>query len=174
VLTLMHQNYLPITAFLIADAAKENLSYWKQFVAAGGIIGDHTVSHPNLTKVSLSQATAQWKQDRTDLDHWLGQTPAIGRPPYGAFNSTAEVAAARAGLTALAGWSATMSGNSIQTWNGKPLSPGEIVILHWVPGLGQQLTVLLKEIRALHLNPTPLTVTSFSGIAAQHHSLDGD
>ncbi|MGD0687994.1 MAG: ISL3 family transposase, partial [Streptosporangiaceae bacterium] len=69
------------------------------------IIGDHTVSHPNLTKVSLSQATAQWKQDRTDLGHWLGQTPAIGRPPYGAFNSTTEVAAARGGLTALAGWS---------------------------------------------------------------------
>jgi len=174
VLTLMHHNYLPITAFLIADAARKNLSYWEKFVAAGGIIGDHTVSHPNLTKVSLSQATTQWKQDRTDLGHWLGQTPAIGRPPYGAFNSTTEVAAARAGLTALAGWSATMSGNRIQTWNGKPLSPGEIVILHWVPGLGQQLTVLLKEIRALHLNPTPLTVASFSGIAPQQHSLDGD
>ncbi len=174
VLTLMHHNYLPITAFLIADAARENLSYWKKFVAAGGIIGDHTVSHPDLTKVSLSQATAQWKQDRTDLDHWLGQTPAIGRPPYGAFNSTAEVAAARAGLTALAGWSATMSGNRIQTWNGEPLSPGEIVILHWVPGLGQQLAVLLSEIRALHLNPTPLTVASFSGIAPQRHSLAGD
>ncbi len=174
VLTLMHHNYLPITAFLIADAAKENLSYWQKFAAAGGIIGDHTVSHPNLTKVSLSQATTQWQQDRTDLGHWLGQTPAIGRPPYGAFNSTAEVAAARAGLTALAGWSATMSGNRIQTWNGKPLSPGEIVILHWVPGLGQQLTVLLKQIRALHLNPTPLTVASFSGITPQQHSLDGD
>jgi peptidoglycan/xylan/chitin deacetylase (PgdA/CDA1 family) len=174
VLTLMHHSYLPITAFLIADAAKENLGYWNKFVAAGGIIGDHTVSHPNLTKVSLSRATSQWKQDRTDLGHWLGQTPAVGRPPYGAFNSTAEVAAARAGLTALAGWSATMSGNRIQTWNGKPLSPGEIVILHWVPGLGQQLTVLLKEIRALHLNPAPLTVASFSGITPQQHSLDGD
>jgi peptidoglycan/xylan/chitin deacetylase (PgdA/CDA1 family) len=174
VLTLMHHNYLPITAFLIADAAKENLSYWKKFIAAGGTIGDHTVSHPNLTKVSLSQATAQWEQDRTDLGHWLGQTPAIGRPPYGAFNRTTEVAAARAGLTALAGWSATMSGNRIQTWDGKPLSPGEIVILHWVPGLGQQLTVLLKEIRARHLNPTPLTVASFSGIAPQQRSLSGD
>jgi peptidoglycan/xylan/chitin deacetylase (PgdA/CDA1 family) len=174
VLTLMHHNYLPITAFLIADAAQENLSYWEKFVAAGGIIGDHTVSHPNLTKVSLSQATAQWQQDRTDLGHWLGQTPAIGRPPYGAFNSTTEVAAARAGLTALAGWSATMSGNRIQTWDGKPLSPGEIVILHWVPGLGQQLTVLLTEIRALHLNPAPLTVASFSGIAPQQRSLSGD
>ena len=86
VLTLMHQNYLPITAFLVADAAKENLGYWKEFVAAGGIIGDHTVSHPYLTKVALSQATTQWGQDRTDLGRWLGQTPAIGRPPYGAFD----------------------------------------------------------------------------------------
>jgi peptidoglycan/xylan/chitin deacetylase (PgdA/CDA1 family) len=174
VLTLMHQNYLPITAFLIADAAKENLGYWKEFVAAGGIIGDHTVSHPYLTKVTLSQATTQWGQDRTDLGRWLGQTPAIGRPPYGAFDHTVQVAAARGGLTALAGWSATMTGDRIQTWNGKPLSAGEIVILHWVPGLGQQLTALLKEIRALHLNPTPLTAASFSGIAPQLHSLDGD
>jgi peptidoglycan/xylan/chitin deacetylase (PgdA/CDA1 family) len=174
VLTLMHQDYLPITTFLIADAAKENLSYWKKFVAAGGIIGDHTVSHPDLTKVSLSEATTQWKQDRTDLGQWLGQTPSVGRPPYGDFNSTTEVAAHRAGLTALAGWSATMSGNRIQTWNGKPLSPGEIVILHWVPGLGQQLAALVTQIKALNLNPTPLTVASFSGITPQQRSLDGD
>jgi peptidoglycan/xylan/chitin deacetylase (PgdA/CDA1 family) len=174
VLTLMHDNYLPITAFLIADAARENLGYWKAFAAAGGAIGDHTVSHPSLTGISLSQATAQWKQARTDLGRWLGQTPALGRPPYGAFNRTTEVAAARAGLAALVGWSATMSGNRIETWNGEPLSPGEIVILHWVPGLGQQLTVLLEKIRALHLNPAPLTVASFSGITPQQRSLDGD
>ena len=46
----------------------------------------------------------------------------------------AAVQVLRVGLTALAGWSATMSGNRIQTWNGKPLSPGEIVILPWVLG----------------------------------------
>lgn len=174
VLTLMHHNYLPITAFLIADAARENLGYWKAFVAAGGTIGDHTVSHPNLTGISLSQATAQWKQARTDLGRWLGQPPSLGRPPYGAFNRSTEVAAARAGLTALVGWSATVSGNRVETWNGEPLSPGAIVILHWVPGLGQQLTVLLKDIRALRLNPAPLTAASFSGIAPQQRSLEGD
>ncbi len=174
VLALMHQTYLPITAFLIADAAEENLSYWKAFVAAGGLIGDHMVSHPYLTRLTLGKATDQWRGARTALGRWLGHTPAIGRPPYGAFDRTVEVAAARAGLTALAGWSATMSGNRIQTWNGKPLSPGEIVILHWVPGLGHQLTVLLAAIRALHLNPTPLTPASFSGIAPQQHSLSGD
>jgi hypothetical protein len=98
----------------------------------------------------------------------------LGRPPYGAFNRKVEVAAARAGLEALAGWSATMSGNRIQTWNGKPLSPGEIVILHWDPGVGHQLTVLLAAIRALHLHPEPLTLASFSGIAPQQHSLNSD
>ncbi|HJY02003.1 MAG TPA: polysaccharide deacetylase family protein [Streptosporangiaceae bacterium] len=174
VLALMHQTYLPITAFLIAEAADEDLSYWKDFVAAGGMIGDHTVSHPYLTKLTLAKATSQWGQARTALGRWLGQTPVIGRPPYGAFDHKVEVAAARGGLTALAGWSATMSGNRIQTWDGKPLSPGEIVILHWVPGLGRQLTVLLAAIRALHLNPTPLTLASFSGIAPQQRSLNGD
>ena len=67
-----------------------------------------------------------------------------------------------------------MSGSRIETWNGKPLSPGEIVILHWVPGLGDQLTALLAAIRALHLNPAPLTLASFSAIAPQQHFLNGD
>ena len=174
VLALMHQTYLPITAFLIADAARKDLSYWKSFLAAGGMIGDHTVSHSWLTKVSQRKATAQWSQGRVTLARWLGQTAALGRPPYGAVNRKVEVAAARAGLAALAGWSATMSGNRIQTWNGKPLSPGEIVILHWVPGVGRQLAVLLAAIRALHLNPEPLTPASFAGIAPQQHTLNGD
>jgi peptidoglycan/xylan/chitin deacetylase (PgdA/CDA1 family) len=174
VLALMHETYLPITAFLIADAAREHLSYWKEFAAAGGIIGDHTVSHPDLTRLTPVQATAQWGQDRTRLGRWLGQTPAVGRPPYGAFDRAVEVAAARGGLTALAGWSATMSGDRIRTWDGKPLSPGEIVLLHWDPGLGRQLTALLAAIRARHLNPVPLTPASFAGIAPQRGALRGD
>jgi peptidoglycan/xylan/chitin deacetylase (PgdA/CDA1 family) len=170
----MHQTYLPITAFLISGAAKEHLSYWKAFVTAGGMIGDHTVSHPRLTTLTRGRATAQWGQARTLLGRWLGQTPVIGRPPYGAFNHRVEVAAARGGLTALAGWSATMSGDRVQTWDGKPLSPGEIVLLHWDPGLGRQLTALLAAIRAQHLNPAPLMPASFVGINPQRHSLSGD
>jgi peptidoglycan/xylan/chitin deacetylase (PgdA/CDA1 family) len=174
VLSLMHQTYLPITAFLISGAAKEHLGYWKEFAAAGGMIGDHTVSHPRLTTLTLGRATTQWGHARTLLGRWLGQTPAIGRPPYGAFNHRVEVAAARGGLTALAGWSATMSGDRVLTWDGKPLSPGEIVLLHWDPGLGRQLTALLAAIRAQHLNPAPLMPASFAGIAPQRHSLSGD
>jgi peptidoglycan/xylan/chitin deacetylase (PgdA/CDA1 family) len=174
VLTIMRQTHLPVTAFLIAQAAHENLPYWRAFAAAGGTIGDHTVSHPNLTKLTLAQAATQWGQARQLLGRWFGHVPQLGRPPYGAFDPTVEAAAYRGGLTALVGWSATATSAGVQTWNGKPLEAGEIVLLHWLPGLGHQLVTLLKAIHAAHLNPTPLTPASFAGIAPQTHSLSGD
>jgi len=56
------------------------------------------------------------------------------------------------------------------------LTPDELALLdlHWDPGLGRQLTVLLAVIGALHLNPAPLTWASFAGIAPQRHGLNGD
>jgi len=174
VLDLMRQTHVPVTAFLIQKAAQENLGYWRAFAAAGGLIGDHTFSHPYLTKLSLRQATSQWARARVALGRWLGQTPDLGRPPYGAFNRKVEVAAARGQLLALVGWSATMSGDALQTWDGKPLQAGEIVILHWVPGLGGQFAALLAKISALHLHVAPLTLASLAGIAPQERTLNGD
>ena len=174
VLQLMRKTHLPVTAFLIEQAAQRNLLYWRAFAAAGGTIGDHTVSHPDLTKLSLAQASAQWGQARQALGHWLGGEPALGRPPYGATDPTVAAAAYRAGLKALVGWSATVTSQGVQTWDGKGLAPGEIVLLHWVPGLGQQMTRLLAVIHARHLNPAPLSAASFAGVAPQRGSLKGD
>jgi peptidoglycan/xylan/chitin deacetylase (PgdA/CDA1 family) len=174
VLAIMRRTHLPVTAFLIAQAAHRDLPYWREFVHDGGTIGDHSVSHPNLTKLALGPATVQWGQARRDLGRWLGQTPDMGRPPYGAFDQTVEAAAYRGGLQVLVGWSASVGHGRITTWDGKPLQPGEIVLLHWVPGLGHQLTKLLAVIHARHLHPMPLTPASFAGTAPQRHSLDGD
>jgi len=174
VLDIMRRTHLPVTAFLIEQAAQRNLWYWRAFAAAGGTIGDHTVSHPNLTKLSLGSATTQWGDARQQLGKWFGHAPVLGRPPYGAFNPAVEAAAYRGGLKTLVGWSATVDSDGIRTWNGKSLEAGEIVLLHWVPGLGQQMTKLLKVIHAEHLTPAPLTPASFAGQAPQVRSLDGD
>jgi len=64
VLAIMRRTHVPVTAFLVQKAARENLGYWRAFAAAGGLIGDHTFSHPDLTKLSLRRATAQWAKDR--------------------------------------------------------------------------------------------------------------
>ena len=174
VLAIMRRTHLPVTAFLIQQAAQENLPYWRAFAQAGGMVGDHTVSHPNLTRLSLGSATVQWGEARRTLGKWFGRAPVLGRPPYGAFNPVVQAAAYRGGLKTLVGWSATADSDGIHTWNGRPLEPGEIVLLHWVPGLGHQLTRLLKVIRARQLNPLPLSPASFAGITPQTHSLDGD
>jgi peptidoglycan/xylan/chitin deacetylase (PgdA/CDA1 family) len=174
VLAIMRSTRLPVTAFLIERAAGRDLPYWRAFVAAGGTVGDHTVSHPDLTRLGLGRATAQWGQARRALGRWLGQAPVMGRPPYGAMDAAVRAAAYRAGLKCLVGWSAIMAGDHIQTWDGRALKPGEIVLLHWVPGLGRQLTRLLAVIRARHLRPAPLTTASFTGITPQRRSLGGD
>jgi peptidoglycan/xylan/chitin deacetylase (PgdA/CDA1 family) len=174
VLAIMRSTHLPVTAFLIEQAAQRNLAYWRAFAAAGGTIGDHTVSHPNLTTLSLSQATVQWAQARLTLGRWLRQAPVLGRPPYGAFDRTVAAAAYRARLKALVGWSATVSSDGVKTWNGRRLEPGEIVLLHWDPGLGRQLTKLLRVIHARHLHPMPLTPSSLAGETPQYHSVGGD
>jgi len=72
VLVTMRRTHLPVTAFLIEQAAQRNLAYWRAFAEAGGTIEDHTVSHPNLTKLSLSQATFQWAHARLALGRWVG------------------------------------------------------------------------------------------------------
>ena len=175
VLAIMRQTHLPVTAFLIEQAAQRNLAYWRAFVQAGGTIEDHTVSHPDLTKQTLSQATAQWGDARRMFGRWFGRAPLMGRPPYGAFDRTVQAAAFRGGLKALVGWSATIDDHDrVRTWDGKALEPGEIVILHWVPGLDLQLTKLLAAIHAEGLHPMPLTAASFAGVTPQWRSLEGD
>ena len=174
VLAIMRRIHLPVTAFLIERAAQRDLPYWRAFVRAGGTVGDHTVSHPNLTKLTLVQATGQWGQARRALGQLLGQVPLLGRPPYGAFDPTVQAAADRGGLKKLVGWSVVVDSDGIHTWDGKGLEAGEIVLLHWVPGLGSQLARLLKVIHARHLTPEPLTAASFDHTAPQRRSLDGD
>jgi peptidoglycan/xylan/chitin deacetylase (PgdA/CDA1 family) len=174
VLRIMRRTHLPVTAFLIAQAARRHLPYWRAFVGAGGTVGDHTLSHPSLIRLSLARATAQWGQARRALGRWLGQIPVLGRPPYGAFDPAVQAAAYRAGLRKLVGWSAVVDSDGLRTWDGRALQPGEIVLLHWVPGLGSELAGLLRVIRARHLHPAPLSAASFAGITPQRRSLAGD
>jgi len=172
-LDIMRRAHVPVTAFLSEQPAQRNLVYWRAFTGAGGTIGDYTISHPNLTRLTLSQATAQWGQARRALGRWFGRAPLLGRAPSGAVNRAVRAAARQGGLTVLVGWSATVTRNRIRTWNGKVLAPGEIVLLRWGPDLGRQLSTLLAAIRSRHLHPRPLTTASFAGTIAQVHSPAG-
>lgn len=154
VLELMRAEHVPVTAFLIADAAQEHLDYWKAFLDAGGRIQNHTLSHPWLTKLPASEVAAQWEQTQTRFRQWFGLTPTLGRPPYGAVDPLVQHYAAEAGLSRLVMWSATANSGPLRTWNSRPLAAGEIVLSHWDPGLDQELEAALEAAHAAGLTPS--------------------
>jgi peptidoglycan/xylan/chitin deacetylase (PgdA/CDA1 family) len=156
VLALMQRTHLPITAFLVSNVAAEHLDYWRSFVAAGGDIEDHTMSHPTLSRLSEAATEAQWAGAAQVFKNWFGTAPALGRPPYGATNQSVQIAASEAGLRYVVLWSASMYQSQLSTYDGRPLRAGEIVILHWIPGLYQSLVQLLNIAAAQGLHPAPL------------------
>jgi peptidoglycan/xylan/chitin deacetylase (PgdA/CDA1 family) len=160
VLEIMKSEHVPVTTFLIADAARENLSYWRDFTDAGGRIENHTISHPDLTQMPSGEAERQWAGAQQSFRNWFGATPSLGRPPYGAINDSVSVAARNAGLTTMVAWSAADTTGSVQTWNASGrLSSGEIALMHWESGVEAGLTQLLAAARERKLTPAYLPAT---------------
>ncbi len=154
----MRRTHLPLTTFLIAKAASAHLAFYKALAAAGVHIEDHTVTHPWMTKLGFPAQVSQWAANRSDEASWFAHPPGLGRPPYGAVSRSVRVAAHQAGLKALVMWSAQVSpGQGLTTWNRMPLAAGEIVLLHWDPGLGGELAIVLRAVHAAHLTPAYLT-----------------
>jgi len=156
VLDLVRAEQLPITTFLIRDAAEddpEHFAFWRAFVDAGGQVQNHTVSHPWLTGLSPGQIEAQWEGASVAFRRWFGARPTLGRPPYGAVDDAVWRAAANTGLTSLVMWSAVDSGQGLQTWDHAPLAPGDIVLLHWDPGLYGELRQVLAAVETASLTP---------------------
>lgn len=168
VLDLMGAEHLPLTTFLIAQAAEntpEHVAYWRAFVEAGGVIQNHTVSHPWLTTLPAGEIEAQWAGASSTFEQLFGFRPTLGRPPYGAVDDAVWQAAANCGIEELVMWSAVDNGRGIQTWNQGPLAPGMIVLMHWDPGLYDNLRQVLTACEAQGLVPRPLPTASWAAAA---------
>jgi peptidoglycan/xylan/chitin deacetylase (PgdA/CDA1 family) len=156
VLEIMRAEHIPVTTFLVVDAAKEHRRFWKAFVDAGGRIENHTVSHPYLTRMTAGHAEAEWAGAQRAFASWYGRRPTLGRPPYGALNRAVSVAAANAGLSTLLGWSAVDTTGTVQTYDDAPLTAGQIALSHWIPGVETDFESLLTAADHAHLTPSYL------------------
>lgn len=156
-LQMMQQDHFPVTAFLIQQAAQEHPDYWRAFVAAGGDIENHTLSHPDLTKITPAELANQVSTPMNYLGQ-LAAPPTLFRPPYGAFNSLVRQEVYHAGIKDLVMWNAVMDKGILQTYNGKPIQPGSIVLLHWEPGLSTQIKDLIGILQQEHLGIASLSV----------------
>ena len=156
VLKLMQQYHLPITTFLIEQAAQKQPDFWYRFVKAGGHIEDHTIDHPYLTHLSFDEDKKQISQP---IDYFLKYGPAFDelRPPYGDFNSQVGQAAWDSGIKYIVMWDAEMENSTLTFRKGSGLKAGDIILLHWVPGLDQEMIKLLNIIKKQNLGIADLT-----------------
>jgi len=156
VLKLMQQYHLPITTFLIEQAAQEHPAFWHQFVNDGGHIEDHTFNHPFLTHLSQTEDKSQISQP-IDYFRQYGPPPDELRPPYGDYNPQVGQAAWDSGIKYVVMWDAEMEKSALSTRSGSEIKPGDIILLHWVPGLDQEIVKLLNIIQKQNLGIADLT-----------------
>jgi peptidoglycan/xylan/chitin deacetylase (PgdA/CDA1 family) len=156
VLKLMKQYHLPITTYLIEQAAQKHPDFWHEFVNAGGHIEDHTLDHPFLTHLSLADQKNQISQP-IDYFRQYGPPPDELRPPYGDFNTEVGQAAKDSGIKTIVMWDAEMKNSTFSTRSGQGLKSGDIILLHWGPGLDQELIKLLNIIQKHNLGIADLS-----------------
>ncbi|KLU62164.1 bifunctional xylanase/deacetylase precursor [Peptococcaceae bacterium CEB3] len=168
VLRLMREYHIPVTTFLIEQAAQEHAAFWHEFVSAGGHIQDHTFSHPFLSHLSPAEEKSQIAQP-LEYFRQFGPVPDELRPPYGDFNSKVEQAARDAGIKYIVMWDAEMEQSKLTTVHQQRLQPGDIILLHWVPGLDREMSQLLNIIRKENLGIADLSQALAGGSPATCH-----
>ena len=87
--TLKAQN-VPAAFFVVGHYLKESPDYVKRMVDEGHIVGNHTYSHPEMSKISTQEALQnELAQNETLYQDLIGQPmPKYYRPPAGKYSIT--------------------------------------------------------------------------------------
>lgn len=121
---------------------------------AGDVLGDHTFTHPDLTR--SSNVRGELQKTLSVIRAQTGYTPCVFRPPYGDVNASVVRIASSLGL-ATVGWNVDPS-DYTQPGTGaivervlSQVRPGSIIISHDGGGpRGQTLAAYPRIIAALH------------------------
>jgi peptidoglycan-N-acetylglucosamine deacetylase len=83
-LDILKQRGIKATFFLIGENAQANPDLVKRMLAEGHEVGNHTWTHPQLSKLSDDKVKSEISRTQEAISAASGYTPTILRPPYGA------------------------------------------------------------------------------------------
>lgn len=156
-LTVMHAAHIPFTMFLIAPVAARNPAFFKKLVADGGVIEDHTLTHPILRGRSEDFQEHEICGARTALTKTFGRAPLLFRPPFGDYDHTTLQVVHDCGLRAAFYWSETVRNGKVfyQTSEHK-IKPGDIILMHFRSTFPADVLAALTAIHKAGLTPALL------------------
>ena len=86
ILNILDEYNAKATFFTLGKNVKKYPEITKDIYARGHEIGNHTYTHPLLTKLSLVEVEDEYTQTENIIFETIGEYPTIFRPPFGATN----------------------------------------------------------------------------------------
>lgn len=151
-LTVIRDMKVPVTLFLNQMYLHHNGAYFRQLEDLGAVIESHTTSHANLRGKDPAFQHAQICDLVPEFESRFGAVPDMFRPPYGNYDPVTLQEAASCGVRYVLEWSAVGDSGSLVMADG-PLRAGDIILLHFKPGLGLKLRNILSQVQAAGLHP---------------------
>lgn len=122
------------TFFLIGENVEkgENEKIVKRMYEEGHLIGNHTYTHCNLSKLETGEAKKELEQTDTVIEKITGKQPAFARAPYGELpvDSEQDLSRIYIGWTVdPLDWMTEDAGTVVKTVV-EEINPGDIILLH--------------------------------------------
>jgi peptidoglycan/xylan/chitin deacetylase (PgdA/CDA1 family) len=108
-LDMLKQRNIKATFFVVGQCATEYPDIMKRIAAEGHEIGNHSWSHPLLSKMGEGAVTEQLQKTHDAIINSTGVTPKLMRPPYGGFTANQR------------GWANAKWGYKCILWDVDPL-----------------------------------------------------
>lgn len=162
-LDLLDEYGYPATLFLTKSAIAGNPDFFKKFQARGDRIQNHTISHnTSMVHESYQYQLGEVKGMQDYIKAHYGTTPALFRPPGGAYSNAMRMAVAAAGLKAVIDWECKANAGRMDYQVGNGLRPGDICLMHFRPEFKRDLAAFHQAQKASGL--TVVRLEEFLGI----------
>jgi peptidoglycan/xylan/chitin deacetylase (PgdA/CDA1 family) len=150
---LVRERRVPLTLFLANTAIKDDYSYFRELQRAGALIEDHSMTHSYLPKLSYARQKHEICAAADIYTREYGSRPTLFRAPYGATERDTLRAARACGMKAVFFWREVVTGGRIAYQLPGGLHRGDILLVHFDPGIAHDFTHLLHTIRKQGFRP---------------------
>jgi peptidoglycan-N-acetylmuramic acid deacetylase len=141
ILDILREKQVPAAFFVTGHFVKDQPELVKRMAAEGHIVGNHSWSHPDLSKAGPEQIRHEMEQVRNEVARLTGQTEMrFMRPPRGIFSGRMLAACKELGYTGVF-WSIAYKDWETGRQQGaqyaydrvmEQLHPGAVILLHSV------------------------------------------
>jgi peptidoglycan/xylan/chitin deacetylase (PgdA/CDA1 family) len=153
-LDILKQRNIKATFFMIGQNAEQSPAIVQRILAEGHEIGNHSWTHPQLSKLSDDRVTEEINKTQAAIKSACGYTPVLLRPPYGAITARQK------------DWIEKQFGLSVIIWSVDPFDwkrPGASVIEQRIlAGARPGAIILSHDIHKQTVDAMPATLDALA------------